>query len=65
MPLTGRTHQLRLASADSHGFGVPIVGDSLYGTCAEGERLLLHACCLAFVHPATGMPMEFDCKSPF
>lgn len=65
VPLTGRTHQLRLASADSHGFGVPIVGDSLYGTCAEGERLLLHACCLAFVHPATGMPMEFDCKSPF
>lgn len=29
-PHTGRTHQLRLASADSHGFGIPIVGDSLY-----------------------------------
>lgn len=30
-PRTGRTHQLRLHSADPHGFGVPIVGDALYG----------------------------------
>lgn len=29
-PHTGRTHQLRLASSDSHGFGIPIVGDTLY-----------------------------------
>ena len=64
-PHTGRTHQLRLASADSHGFGVPIVGDSLYGTCNNGERLLLHARYLCFTHPATGKQMEFFSKCPF
>ena len=43
MPHTGRTHQLRLASADSHGFGTPIIGDTLYGKCDEGERLMLQS----------------------
>ena len=42
IPHTGRTHQLRLASADSHGFGVPIIGDTLYGHCEPDERLMLH-----------------------
>ncbi len=64
-PLTGRTHQLRLASADSHGFGTPIIGDTLYGKCNPGERLLLHACYLSFTHPATGQRMEFSCPAPF
>jgi tRNA pseudouridine32 synthase / 23S rRNA pseudouridine746 synthase len=64
-PRTGRTHQLRLASADIHGFGLPIVGDSLYGTCEPGERLMLHARYLSFVHPATGERMEFTCPAPF
>jgi len=64
-PHTGRTHQLRLASADSHGFGLPIVGDSLYGTCCEGERLMLHAQYLSFIHPATGSRVEFTCPAPF
>lgn len=35
MPLTGRTHQLRVHAADSHGLGVPIVGDRLYGIMSE------------------------------
>ena len=64
-PLTGRTHQLRLASADSHGFGIPIIGDTLYGSCKEGERLLLHASYLTFTHPVTGKKMEFICDPPF
>jgi tRNA pseudouridine32 synthase / 23S rRNA pseudouridine746 synthase len=64
-PHTGRTHQLRLASADMHGFGVPIVGDSLYGTCEQGERLMLHAQYLSFVHPATGERIKFTCPAPF
>ncbi len=64
-PLTGRTHQLRLASADSHGFGIPIIGDTLYGSCQEGERLLLHASFLSFAHPVTGKKMEFNCPPPF
>ncbi|MDE5899138.1 MAG: RluA family pseudouridine synthase [Treponemataceae bacterium] len=64
-PHTGRTHQLRLASADLHGFGIPIVGDSLYGSCAPGERLLLHAEYLAFTHPRTGAFLEFKSPPPF
>ncbi len=64
-PHTGRTHQLRLASADSHGFGVPIIGDSLYGRCNPGERLMLHARYLSFSHPADGRRMEFSCPSAF
>ena len=58
-PHTGRTHQLRLASASEHGFNVPIVGDTLYGKCAEGERLMLHAEHLVFTHPTTGERMEY------
>ena len=64
-PHTGRTHQLRLASADPHGFGVPIIGDTLYGSCAEGERLMLHASRLCFTHPVTGRRMEFTSPVPF
>src|SRR5574344_1763652 len=65
MPHTGRTHQLRLASSDPHGFGAPIVGDTLYGHCDEGERLMLHAEYLSFTHPVTGQKIEFFCKSAF
>ncbi len=65
IPHTGRTHQLRLASADSHGFGIPIIGDTLYGSCEPGERLMLHSCYIKFVHPATGKVMEFNCESDF
>ncbi|MCR5217603.1 RluA family pseudouridine synthase [Treponema sp.] len=64
-PHTGRTHQLRLASSDSHGFGIPIIGDTLYGKCDEGERLMLHASYISFCHPVTGKQMEFRSKSPF
>lgn len=59
VPLTGRTHQLRLASSDEHGFGIPIVGDNLYGSQDEGQRLLLHSSFLCFIHPVTGAKMEF------
>lgn len=65
IPHTGRTHQLRLAAANEHGFGVPIIGDTLYGKCEPGERLLLHAEYLSFTHPVTGKKMEFNCKAPF
>lgn len=64
-PVTGRTHQLRLVSADSHGFGLPIVGDTLYGTCRPGERLLLHSCKLEFNHPQTKERMCFNCPEDF
>ena len=65
IPHTGRTHQLRLASSDSHGFATPIIGDTLYGNCEEGERLMLHARKLSFVHPVTQKVMTFECKAPF
>lgn len=64
-PLTGRTHQLRLVSADKHGFGIPIIGDSLYGTRADGERLMLHAKTLEFTHPITGQRMRFELVDEF
>ncbi len=35
IPLSGRTHQLRIHAADPQGLGVAILGDVLYG---EGER---------------------------
>lgn len=65
IPHTGRTHQLRLASADEHGFGVPIIGDTLYGKCEPGERLMLHAKKLSFRHPVTGEEMRFECSPGF
>lgn len=64
-PLTGRTHQLRVHSAHPLGFGCPIVGDGLYGTKAEGQRLLLHADTLEFVHPVCGKVMHFVSPPPF
>ncbi len=65
IPHTGRTHQLRLASADSHGLNHPIIGDTLYGSCKEGERLLLHATLLSFTHPVTKERMTFESRAPF
>ena len=65
MPHTGRTHQLRLVSSDSHGFGCPIIGDTLYGKCQEGERLLLHAKKITFAHPSTGQTMVIETEVPF
>lgn len=77
-PHTGRTHQLRLAASDVHGFGLPIVGDMLYNErykylrsdkyeadFVPSERLCLHAHYLCFTHPRTGERMEFTSKVPF
>lgn len=64
-PITGRTHQLRLAAADIHGLAMPIIGDTLYGTCLPGERLMLHARYLCFTHPVTNEKMEFICEPEF
>ena len=64
-PHTGRTHQLRLASSDSHGFGCPIIGDTLYGHCEEGERLMLHAQKIEFTHPTTGRRMTIESAPEF
>ena len=64
MPLTGRSHQLRVHMA---ALGHPILGDPLY---AEGEaagfpRLMLHAESLRFKHPESGVAMGFTVPAPF
>lgn len=63
VPLTGRTHQLRVHCASRLGLGAPIHGDRLYGRPAE--RLFLHATAIAFTHPVTGQRMKFERKAPF
>lgn len=65
MPLTGRTHQLRLHAAHRKGLGFPIVGDRLYGSGTGPGQLKLHATVLRFRHPATRQPMEFVSEPPF
>lgn len=57
-PVTGRTHQLRVHAAHKDGLNCPIVGDALYGT--QGERLMLHAALLEFVHPVSGKPVVIN-----
>ena len=75
MPLSGRTHQIRVHLADE---GYPVVGDRLYGpkprslaAIAAVDSLLrdfprqaLHAEKLAFAHPLTGAAMEFHAPLP-
>ncbi|MDB5886862.1 MAG: ribosomal large subunit pseudouridine synthase [Polaromonas sp.] len=60
---TGRTHQIRVHMAF---LGHPLVSDLLYGGACAGklERQALHACRLAFAHPATGELMEFRSTPP-
>jgi tRNA pseudouridine32 synthase/23S rRNA pseudouridine746 synthase len=67
VPLTGRTHQLRVHCAHRFGLDAPIVGDRLYGTPASqhAPRLLLHAERLAFTHPVTGKEIEVVSPAPF
>ncbi|MCQ2593007.1 MAG: RluA family pseudouridine synthase [Treponema sp.] len=64
-PLTGRTHQLRLASSYQKGLGLPIIGDSLYGKCSKNERLLLHAYEISFFHPISKKMMHIICEPDF
>ncbi len=75
VPLTGRTHQLRVHCA--YGLGHPIVGDPLYGyENSEGanpeatfqdkpSRLMLQARKLTFNHPVTGKQMSFELPAEF
>ncbi|MGA3325363.1 MAG: RluA family pseudouridine synthase [Terriglobia bacterium] len=70
-PQTGRTHQIRVHLAS---LGHPVVGDTTYGAPAKlrwGEseeptlpRTFLHAAKLAFAHPLTGAPLEFEAPLP-
>ena len=59
---TGRTHQIRVHMAY---LGHPLVGDFLYGTESSLiSRPALHSARLAFLHPITGIRLEFTQPLP-
>jgi tRNA pseudouridine32 synthase/23S rRNA pseudouridine746 synthase len=65
VPITGRTHQLRIHSRELNH---PILGCDLYKNTesfAMAERLLLHATSIEFVHPATQEKIQGICPCPF
>jgi tRNA pseudouridine32 synthase/23S rRNA pseudouridine746 synthase len=65
MPLTGRSHQLRVHTQQ---LGHAILGDKLYASAealAMADRLLLHAVRLTFEHPSTGARIELAVECPF
>jgi tRNA pseudouridine32 synthase / 23S rRNA pseudouridine746 synthase len=65
VPLTGRTHQLRVHAAHPAGLGVPIVGDRLYGDRGTRGRLYLHARELRLTHPHQEQPLTLRVETPF
>lgn len=65
IPITGRSHQLRV---HMQYLGHPIIGDTLYATLEQQQlssRLCLHAERLSFYHPQTEQLVEFYCPAPF
>jgi len=64
-PQTGRTHQLRLHASHEKGLGRPILGDALYGTGRDGDKMMLHATGLQFVHPESKEVLCFFSAPPF
>lgn len=64
-PLTGRSHQLRV---HLQALGHPILGDALYASPrvqSMADRLLLHACTLAFAHPLKAHALKFSSAPVF
>ena len=61
-PVTGRTHQLR---AQASARGLPIVGDSTYGsTRSFPEGIALHARSLTVEHPILRRPLVLEAPLP-
>lgn len=64
-PLTGRTHQLRVHSAHPRGLGAALVGDRLYGSGTDRQRMLLHASFISFNHPEDDRLVEISSAPDF
>ncbi|MEM1131097.1 MAG: pseudouridine synthase [Pseudomonadota bacterium] len=64
MPVTGRSHQLRVHMRE---IGHPILGDPFYaeGPARAAPRLMLHAERLRLRHPDGGRGMNFFAPTPF
>lgn len=58
---TGRTHQIRVQFASR---GMPLVGERKYSELNDPCEIALWSHRLAFTHPATGKPMEFEKEPP-
>lgn len=61
---TGRTHQIRV---HMQSLGFPLVGDALYGKphlISIFPRQALHAYRLGLIHPATGLPQQWESPLP-
>ncbi len=63
MPITGRTHQLRVHACE--GLGTVILGDRLYGCQSSVDRLYLHAKVLKFTHFRTRERVDVRSHVPF
>jgi tRNA pseudouridine32 synthase/23S rRNA pseudouridine746 synthase len=63
MPITGRTHQLRVHAAHQDGLNASILGDDIYGR--QMNRLHLQAYYLEFLHPSTFEVMKFELEPEF
>jgi len=65
IPKTGRTHQIRVHLSE---YGLPILGDDLYGEGATPDplapRLMLHAVRLVLPHPITGRETSVESPLP-
>lgn len=63
MPMTGRTHQIRV---HAYALGHPLIGDVLYSAPESKiiHRPALHARSLIFTHPATGNKVSFKADYP-
>lgn len=64
MPLTGRSHQLRV---HLKAIGHPILGDPFYaeGPARDFPRMMLHAETLRLAHPDGGRGVTFRAPCPF